>query len=262
MIYEFLISTINRTDLRFLENIFVNNDISQIHGVVVNQCINIPVTDIKSPYPNIKCYSVNEKGISKSRNLALEKSSGDYCIIADDDIVYPSEINKKFEALFKNNEDADILTFCIETPEGIPYKNYSKKSYIVRSPLYLMKISSVEISFKRESVIESEVRFNTRLGLGSEFCVGEEIYFLHDCKKSGLKIKYLPEKLVKHHLNSSGKKFTQNSILANGIMNAKLFPILFPIVNLYFSVKRYKRYKKHYHLLTYMSLFLVFFFIY
>ena len=52
--------------------------------IVINQC---DKNDFKEK-KNFKIYSYNERGISLSRNRALEKSTGDILLFCDDDFQY------------------------------------------------------------------------------------------------------------------------------------------------------------------------------
>ena len=67
---EILISTKQRDNLDFLCNIFLNNNSHSNSVLIINQTDNIhfscPTTD------NIKLININEIGLSKSRNLAIE----------------------------------------------------------------------------------------------------------------------------------------------------------------------------------------------
>ena len=59
-----------------------------------------------------------------------------------------------------------------------------------------MKVSSWQISFRRESLIKAGVRFDPLLGAGTENGAEEELKFLLDCQKAGLKIYYVPKEIA------------------------------------------------------------------
>ena len=85
---EFLISTINRTNLDFLESMFKNVGMENVNALIINQCIDIDVSkEIKTPHKNIRIISVKEKGTSISRNLALKNMTGDIGTFTDDDLI-------------------------------------------------------------------------------------------------------------------------------------------------------------------------------
>ena len=77
---EFLISTMNRSDFRFLDKIFLHFDLNEIHILIINQTTKDNI--LKSKKDNIRVFNVYEKGLSRSRNLAIKQAKGQnmfYC---------------------------------------------------------------------------------------------------------------------------------------------------------------------------------------
>ena len=69
---EILISTKDRDNLDFLNSIFINNDTHTNSILIINQTQNI---NFSCPHSdNINLVNVSETGLSKSRNLAIEKA--------------------------------------------------------------------------------------------------------------------------------------------------------------------------------------------
>lgn len=253
---EFLVSTTNRIDSFFLEKIFQNNKKKNCNVLVINQCINIPVIELKHKNENIHCISVKEKGISKSRNLALDNATGDICVIADDDLVYTPNCINDIGMVYIEDSALDVAIFQVITPEGEPYKKYRSESFRIKKPWDQMQVSSVEITFKRKSVQDKQIRFNENLGLGAKYTAGEETNFIHDCVKKGLKVKYFPIPIVIHPKESSGKLFNKENVIAKGIVFANLFPILFLLLDVYFCIKWIPRYRHDYSFFEFFALLL------
>lgn len=134
---------------------------------------------------NIKMLSTVERGLSKSRNYAIENASNDICLICDDDEWLYNDYMQIISEAY-NKYDADIIIFDLE--------NYHKK--IRRKPHFLnffeiLKISSVQMTFKRES-IQGHCWFDINLGAGSGNGAGEDTKFLLDARKKKKKIFYVP----------------------------------------------------------------------
>ena len=55
-----------------------------------------------------------------------------------------------------------------------------------------MKVSSWQISFRKKSLTEKKIAFDELLGAGTGNGAEEELRFLLDCEKAGLKIYYVP----------------------------------------------------------------------
>lgn len=161
--------------------------------LIINQLLdkNLP------QYDKTNLYNYYEKGISKSRNRALEHASANICLISDDDLLYKPNIEEKILAAFRNNPEADIITFQIDTPSGAYYKDYPDQKFWHTSNT-LMNVSSVEIAFRRETIIQKQLYFDERFGLGATFPTGEEFIFLSDALKKGLNILYVPKVIVTH----------------------------------------------------------------
>jgi glycosyltransferase involved in cell wall biosynthesis len=191
----------------------------------------------------IRIYETEERGLSKSRNRALSLAQGDICLIADDDVSLLPEYKERILAGFRENPDADIITFQIVTPEGGYFKdNYGAdpSSHTLRS---IMRVCSIEIAFRRARVQQSGVSFDERFGLGSDFPTGEEAIFLADAIRAGLKVRYLPVPIVVHGRESSGGAFARNPrlIRAKGAMFLRVFGIWSMPISLLFAVMKYKR---------------------
>ncbi len=60
---------------------------------------------------DVNVYQLNSRGISLNRNNAIDNSTADICLTADDDLKYTPEQLKSVIATFENNPDVDIATF-------------------------------------------------------------------------------------------------------------------------------------------------------
>jgi len=170
----------------------------------------------------LRFLSFDEKGLSKSRNRAIQESNSDIGLVADDDLQYCEGFEEKIQNAFEKYPDADILTFKIVTPDGKPYKNYSDKSFKhSRGSIY--RVSSVEIVLKLSSIKSAGLAFDERFGLGATFKSGEETIFLNDAINAGLKIYFVPENIVIHPIESSGKVLDENFFFSKGALVKRLY---------------------------------------
>ena len=252
MVTELLISTTNRSDVGFLKRMLSNVGFGAIEATIVNQCYAIkPPTIVDSA--NEKIISVADKGLSKSRNMAIDYATGDICVIADDDLVYLPDAVQKITNEYRDDEKLDVAIFQVITPEGELYKKYNPKPFRIKKAWDQYQISSVEITFRRERVLEKGIRFNENLGLGAPYTSGEEALFIHDCVTKGLKVQYFPIPFVEHPKESSGKIYSKPNALSKGIVFFKLFPLRCLLFDLYFSIKWYKSYKKDFGFFQYLG---------
>ncbi|MHA6727086.1 glycosyltransferase family A protein [Chryseobacterium sp. A301] len=238
---EMLISTMFRTDMKFLDNMKVSSSYT-----VVNQ------TDFER-YPNLQCsnedgriISNEDRGLSKSRNLALLSSSGDVCVIADDDIEYVSEYETVICKAYESLPDADIIIFNYSTNDKDRRpSNLGSKARLLNF-FDLLKVNSVRITFKRDSVVSNDIKFNNLFGAGSIFTSGEENLFLKDCRDKGLKIYFYPANLCFVYFDSSSwfKGFNEEYFESKGAFSKEFFGAFSVLFLLQFLIRKYRKYNK------------------
>ena len=61
--------------------------------------------------------SVNEKGLSRSRNKAILNSNADICVIADDDMYYSNQYELNVSKGYKKYPDADIIAYYVDSDD-------------------------------------------------------------------------------------------------------------------------------------------------
>lgn len=218
---EILVSTVNRTSLDFLDTMFQNTARSDYHILIINQTT--PNTILNSNDPNIRVINSFEKGLSKSRNLAIKNSVGDICLLADDDVVYLEGFEKHIMQSYQQLQDADIITFKTLTTDNKPFSKYPKQTVPLGG--FCKYVLSIELSFRRSSIVNSTVRFNEHFGLGATFQDSENyIFLLEVMKQNHLKSFFVPEYIVIHKpLSSSDEIYSDRLIFARSALNYKIY---------------------------------------
>ncbi len=180
------------------------------------------IPDILSSRSDVRVDSFTGRGISQNRNHCLDMlrsaDSGsrdaaefeDICVVADDDVRYSAANFRTIVEAFGSHPESDIILFKIATPEGFPeFKKYSSEPSRILRPVLSGDgyASSIEMTFRYEPVRSAGVRFDESFGIGSRAnpSGGEETVFLSDCLKAGLKVLYMPEYIVTHPYESTGK---------------------------------------------------------
>src|SRR5690606_35260045 len=103
----------------------------------------------------IKTYT---RGLSKSRNIAIQHAVGDIGIFADDDVRYKPEYFHQIEKAFKKHPELAVAAFRIKTGEGEPaYKNYHETELLLTSP-FPHFISSVETTFRIDVIRKHDIK--------------------------------------------------------------------------------------------------------
>ena len=198
--FEILIATKNKSSLAFLEAMFPFEHFSTFNVLIINQSRD---NVLVSNFEKVRVINIDEKGLSKSRNLAIKNASKEICLIADDDVVYLPNFHKKIIKAFNQNREASIITFNHqrigkEFPQNISRKVYSHSKKTIEN------VCSIEIAFKLKDIEASRVCFDENFGLGSYFETAEEYLFLCDAIKARIRVFFYPAIIASHPLITSG----------------------------------------------------------
>lgn len=237
---EVMISTMHQKDYSLLEKIGLRSN-----AVVINQCNNDERKVITYNGHRVLWINSKERGLSRSRNMALENATGDICLLVDEDEILSDEYVSIIQNAFQRNLEASVIGFQVCGIEGIfkIYKNESEKKVgYVRS----MRMASVELAFRRIDVLEKEIKFNILIGAGTKYCMGEENTFLFDCMNNGLKVFYVPEIIGRVHLGESTwfKGFTREYFFARGAVFAAMSKKYSIALILQFIIRKIRLYRK------------------
>ena len=137
---------------------------------------------------DVTILQLQEKGLCKNRNFALEHATGDILKICDDDERWTLEYFDTILDTYRNHPEYDIVHF-----QAIgPTKKYPPRF-----------VSSFEITMQREKI--GRLRFDERFGLGSDYLnAGEEDVLMYDALRMGLHIHYEPQPICQTRANTTG----------------------------------------------------------
>lgn len=161
---------------------------------------------------NIRVFESTERGIGRSRNLALDKADSKIVLFSDDDIVYSKGYADNILKAFSNDPSADIIMFNVDVCE-------ERRTYHIDSPIRVHKWSvgrypCYAAAARLESIRKPGIRFSHLFGGGAKYSCGEDNLFFMDCLRAGLVIKAVPVKI--------GTEVPRKSTWFNGF-NKKFF---------------------------------------
>lgn len=188
-----LISCMHQVGYEIISKSNIQTDV-----VVINQCNTDNIETFK--FLNKKgeecsalIYSTTERGLSKSRNRALQLSGdAEICIICDDDELFPDDYEDIVIKQYELDNALELITFAVD----LNGKSYPKKKTILNF-FRILQTSSPQITFKRDSILKYNISFDEMMGSGTGNGGGEENKFLLDCLRSNLKMMYCPKVLAK-----------------------------------------------------------------
>lgn len=195
MTIQLLVSTMHQTDHSLLERMKISSD-----AVVINQCDREGRSSFEYNGYSILWIDTTERGLSKSRNMAIRNATADVCMVADDDMEYRENYADTVLSAF-SRINSDIIGFKVCGIEE-KFKDYSEKEQKINY-LKSMRMASVELAFKREVFIEKKVLFDELIGAGTEFMMGEENALLFCCLHKRISIYYVPEFIADLHVGNS-----------------------------------------------------------
>ena len=239
---EILIATINQDSLDFLVPMFPFLHFSNFQILIVNQTQ--VGKKLESEYANIRVINSFEKGLSKSRNLALENAVGKILVITDDDVVYQQGFITKIINAYNQFPDAAAINFCAVKSDGNLMKKYPNRSKTNLNAFDVFNTSSIEMTLNRTILDKTKVKFDEDFGLGGIFEMGEEAIFLFDIKNKKQQLVFEPEIIVKHRKQtSSDKKSITEKYYIQGALFTRIFKsnyIYWIFVKFFFDLKQQK----------------------
>jgi len=243
---EVLISTMHQSSMHIFDAMNIKSD-----ALAVNQCNYEYYEESTNNNDDVhRMISINERGLSNSRNLATRNSSADICVLADEDVVYKDNYADIIADAYKKHPDADIIAFSVRSSNKELPVNILKHMKV--NALQSMKLCSVQLTFRRESITNNKISFNTLFGAGSIFTCGEENIFLIECLKKGLKIIYVDDEIAVVNQKGSTwfKGFDTLYFKTKGAMFYEMSRMLWLLLIFQFAVRKYKLYQSSISLLA------------
>lgn len=161
------------------------------HAVVINQCDRVDYREYPTEKGMARIWSTDQRGLTRSRNMAIANSNADVCLLCDDDEVFVEGYEEKILETFAQLPQADVIIFrMVNYPCSL-----GDQVRRLKFP-QTMHVASWQIAFRRENLLRSGVRFDELLGAGTGNGAEEELKFMTDCEKAGLQIYYAPVEIA------------------------------------------------------------------
>lgn len=181
-------SVMNQTNFDIAYKSKIDSDL-----LIINQCERNSYDEIFVNGNKWRMISTTERGVSKSRNMALSNAQGDICILSDDDEVFEDGYASMVKEAFQEQSSASVIAFNVHRINYSMKKKYYTIKHFKES---FRSFGSVMLSFKLKHIQGAGVRFNEKFGSGSQWGGGEDTLFLNDIRKKGLKVYECPSFLA------------------------------------------------------------------
>jgi glycosyltransferase involved in cell wall biosynthesis len=236
-----VLATCNRSMIihHMLQSIVrLNKDDINIELIVVDQSFDSKtynVIDVFSSSINIIYVHALRKGLSHSRNIGLSLAKGDFICFGDDDCTYSIDLLDDLLP-FLYSRDVDLIGAGVYSPGTSSLTKYTSKNRTCLITLMNMAslITSVSIFVRRDFILNADILFDEKLGLGADFSSCEELDFINNMLRRGARGIYEPSIMVFHEdvsYYSSDKAFNYakghgaycRKLLSYGDVSAYLF---------------------------------------
>lgn len=180
-----LASVMNSEVDRIVERMQLESD-----AVIINQCERLDAEEVQYKDYKIEYFSFPQRGVGRSRNEAIMRSTGDICVFSDEDIVYVKGYAEAIAREFESNAKADMILFNVTVEE-------SRKTYHITRRKRVRwyncgRYGAVSFAVRRESLLASGVMFSLLFGGGARYSNGEDSLFLKEFMKKGYRVYTAP----------------------------------------------------------------------
>ena len=189
--FEILCVTMHQTDFSKIQSMNIHSNV-----IFANQTDETSLKTLEFENHKATMISTETRGVGKNRNIALLNASADICLMADDDVVYSDNLERKVVGEFEQHPDADVFIFNLETDE----KNRKQRMYnkTVKCSKFCKKPwAAFKIAFRLKSIQKANIWFSTLYGGGAIFPSGEDSLWIMDAFREGLVFYVSKEKIGK-----------------------------------------------------------------
>lgn len=187
--FEILCVTMHQMDFSKIQTMNIHSDV-----VFANQADETSLKKIEFEGHHAKMVTTETRGVGKNRNIALLNASADICLMADDDVVYADDLEKKVVGEFERHPDADVIIFNLETDDKKRkqkiYRKTKKCSRFCRMPW-----GSFRIAFRLSSWEKANVWFTILFGGGCVFPMGEDSMWLSEMRRKNMRF-YVSNEII------------------------------------------------------------------
>ena len=216
--FEILVATMFRTNLEFLEEMFPGGNYQEYQILVINQTDQDK--ELVASSKNLRVINTLERGLSNSRNMALQHAIGEICLFADDDVRYIANMDQVVVNAFAKAPSASVMTFQAQDEHGHLYREYPEIKRHTKNTVYT--VNGVVIALRLQTIKEHQLTYSPLFGLGAPFETADEYVFLRDVLAADLEIGYEPTVILSHPSYNSGKDMGSDRVVfARGALKQK-----------------------------------------
>lgn len=180
---EVLVATMNQDDFSKLKSMNIHTN-----AIFANQCDKNGFAEFSSNEYNAKMISTTTRGVGLNRNIALLASSADILLFSDDDMYYyDGKLDGVIQA-FEDNPQADVIIFSFDILKNGKIEKQIRLNNQRARVWNSMKFGAIAVAIRRNSLLQSNLKFNELFGGGCMYSAGEDSLFIKSCFDNHLKV--------------------------------------------------------------------------
>ena len=185
----------------------------------------------------VELFELNNRGVAKSRNTAIDKADTEYLLFGDDDIEF-NEIGVTAAVNYLNsNPGISILLMQAVDETGKLRKSYPTKSHQLKLT-NSAKAATYEMMIRVSDIKGAGIKFDENFGAGATNYLGDEYIFIADALRSGLNGQFEPIVIATHSTESSGSlRNSTTDRRARAKIFSRVFGIWAPLMRTLFVAK-------------------------
>lgn len=241
-----LISCMYEKDHEILERTNIQTDVVVVNQSDTEMVERFSFTNKIGKICNCTFISTLERGLSRSRNMAIQYAKdADICLLCDDDERLVDNYEDIIIDAFIHHLNVDVARFSFNR-EG---KNGKLSDKILKMGIKeICRSSSVELAFRRQSILEAGIIFDVKMGSGSGNGGGEDTKFMFDCRRNNLKIYSFPS-VIGVLLSSESRWFggwNKQLLTDTGWGSRRIFGSLIGYIYVIYVLIRHRKDYMHY----------------
>lgn len=183
---QVLVAAMHQNDMSLPSKMNITTDV-----IVGNQCDHCSNEESVKDGQCVCYYNRPDRGVGLNRNIALLHANADILTFADGDMVfcdsYASIIQKAFDEL----PDADAIIFNIESVGAHTKRRVNHRVKRIRW-YNALNYGAARISVRSLPIRRENILFHTCFGGGTRYNAGEDVLFVVDMLKHGLRLYTYP----------------------------------------------------------------------
>lgn len=235
---QVLVATMGQSNFDLVEK--MNLD---ANAIIANQCGCWNYAELENAPCRVQMISTPTRGVGINRNLALQLSTAEFLLFADDDIRYYDGALQAVQDAFRQLPEADVIFFGIDmTKNGVVFdrrRNKVRRLHLWNS----LRYGACRMAVRREAIVKKRIGFSTLFGGGCLYCSGEDTIFIRDCFKAGLKL-YAHDAVLGACAKDASTWFTgfdDKYFHDRGAMLACAFPHMKHLIKWYYVLKLHRK---------------------